>query len=133
VDEAEREQLRIRVNEARRGELQRDGELRQELKARSPAEIRHQTAERKAIFSAQLAHDARPGQLAVIAWRGRDVYLVSVGGGCARVLDLGGLEPTISAAEDVYALVAADADWLPFAGDPDAIVAVAAALLDTLE
>ena len=130
MDEAERDELRRRVNEARRGELEKDGQLRQELRARSAAEIKHQTAERKAIFAAQLAHDAELGQLAIIAWRERDVYLVSVGGGCARVLDLRGQAPSLSAPADIYALMGGGANWLPFTGDPDAIVAVAAQMIE---
>jgi hypothetical protein len=53
-----------------------------------------------------------------------------VGEGRARVLDLSGDEPSLSAPEDVYALVARRADWLPFAGDSNALVAVAASMID---
>jgi hypothetical protein len=130
VNEEERDELRRRVNDARRGALEKDGQLRKQLSARSPEEVKHQTAERKAIFAAQLAHEADLEELAVVAWRGHDVYLVSVGGGHARVLDLSGAEPSLSAPDDVYALVAGRADWLPFAGDPNTIVAVAARMID---
>jgi hypothetical protein len=131
VDEAERDALRRRLDEARRGELAKDGRLRRELNARSPGEVKHQSAERKAIFAAQLAHDADREQLAILATRGRDVYLVSVGGGHARVLDLSGHAPALSPPEDIYALLGSSADWLPFSGDAAAIVAVAARMLDT--
>jgi hypothetical protein len=130
VNEAEREELRRRVNDARRGALEKDGRLRRQLNARSPEEVKHQTAERRAIFDAQLAHEPDLERLAVIAWRGHDIYLVSVGAGRARVIDLNGGEPLLSAPEDVYALVASRADWLPFAGDSNAIVAVAARMID---
>jgi hypothetical protein len=92
--------------------------------------VKHQTAERRAIFDAQLAHDADLARLAIVARRGQDIYLVSVGEGRARVLDLSGDEPSLSAPEDVYALVARRADWLPFAGDSNALVAVAARMID---
>ena len=120
------------MNDARRGALEKDGQLRKQLSARSPEEVKHQTAERKAIFAAQLAHEADLEELAVVAWRGHDVYLVSVGGGHARVLDLSGAEPSLSAPDDVYALVAGRADWLPFGGDSNAIVAVAARMIDAV-
>lgn len=132
MNEEERDELRRRVNDARRGALEKDGQLRKQLSARSPEEVKHQTAERKAIFAAQLAHEADLEELAVVAWRGHDVYLVSVGGGHARVLDLSGAEPSLSAPDDVYALVAGRADWLPFGGDSNAIVAVAARMIDAV-
>jgi hypothetical protein len=92
--------------------------------------VKHQTAERKAIFAAQLAHEADLEGLAIVAWRGHDIYLVSVGGGRARVLDLSGDEPSLSAPDDVYALVAGRADWRPFPGDSNPIVALAARMID---
>jgi hypothetical protein len=101
------------------------------LSARSPEEVKHQTAERRAIFDAQLAHDPDLARLAIVARRGHGIYLVSVGEGRARVLDLSGDEPSLSAPDDVYALVASGADWLPFTGDSDALVAVAARMIDT--
>ena len=130
MNEEERDRLRRRVNDARRGALEKDGRLRQQLNARSPEEVKHQTAERKAIFAAQLAHDADLARLAFVAWRERDIYLVSVGEGRARVLDLRGDEPSLSAPSDVYALVADGTDWLPFTGDSNALVAVAARMID---
>jgi hypothetical protein len=130
VNETERDQLRRRVSEARRGALEKDGQLRQELSARSPEEVRHQTAERKAIFAAQVAHDMDREQLAVVACRDRGVYLVSVGDGHARALDLRGEAPSLSDPKDIYALVATHVDWLPFIGDSDPIVAVAARMID---
>jgi hypothetical protein len=130
VNEEERDRLRKQVSDARRGALEKDGRLRKQLSARSPDEVKHQTAERKAIFAAQLAHEADLERLAVVARRGHDIYLVSVGGGRARVLDLSGGEASLSAPDDVYALVAGRADWLPFAGDANAIVAVAARMID---
>jgi hypothetical protein len=132
VNEAERNELRRLVDEAKRGELEKERHLRRELRARSPGEIHRQTAERKAIFAAQLAHNRDLEQLAIVAQCGRDVYLVSVGAGCVRVLDLRGHSPSLSAPEDIYALMASEADWLPFDGDADASVAVAARMIDTL-
>jgi hypothetical protein len=105
VNEAERDALRKRVDEARRGVLAKHGELRQELNARSPEEVKHQAAERKAIFAAQLAHDADLKPLAIVARGGGDVYLVSVGGGRGRVLDLRERAPSLSAA------VASTSSW----------------------
>src|SRR5436309_2054300 len=67
VNEEERDRLRKRVNDARRGALEKDGRLRKQLSARSPEEVKHQTAERKAIFAAQLAHDADLARLAIVA------------------------------------------------------------------
>jgi hypothetical protein len=131
VNEEERDRLRKRVNDARRGALEKDGRLRKQLSARSPEEVKHQTEERKAIFAAQLAHDADLARLAIVARRGRDIYLVSVGEGRARVLDLSGAEPSLSAQDDVYALVADGEDWLPFTGDSNELVAVAARMIDT--
>lgn len=130
MNESERDELRRLVDEARRGELEHDRDLRRELRARSSGEIKRQAAERKAIFIAQRAHDPELEEFAVVARRGRDVYLVSVGGGSARVLDLGGRSPLLSGPEDIYALLANSVDWVPFNGDPDPIVAVAARLID---
>jgi hypothetical protein len=130
VNEAQRDALRKRVDEARRGVLAKHGELRQELNARSPEEVKQQTAERKAIFAAQLAHDADLKPLAIVASGGGDVYLVSVGGGRGRVLDLRERAPSLSAAVDFYELVASRAEWLPFIGDSDGIVATAARIID---
>ncbi len=69
-------------------------------------------------------------QLAVVACRDRGVYLVSVGDGHARALDLRGEAPSLSDPKDIYALVATHVDWLPFIGDSDPIVAVAARMID---
>jgi hypothetical protein len=130
VNEEERDQLRRRVSDARLGALEKDGRLRKQLSARSPEEVKQQTAERKAIFDAQVAHDLELARFAIVARRGHEIYLVSVGGGRARVLDLSGDEPSVSAPDDVYALVAGGADWRPFTGESDAIVAVAARVID---
>jgi hypothetical protein len=131
VNEEERDRLRRRVSDARLGALEKDGRLRKQLSARSPEEVKHQTAERKAIFDAQAAHDTDLAPFAIVASRGHEIYLVSVGEGRARVLDLSGDEPSLSAPDDVYALVADGADWLPFTGESHAIVAVAARMIDT--
>jgi hypothetical protein len=129
VNESERNELRRLVDEAKRGELEKERHRREELRARSPGEIQRQTAERKAIFAAQVAHDRDLEQLAIVAQCGRDIYLVSVGAGCARVLDLGGRSPSLSAPEDIHALMASEADWLPFNGDAEGIAAVAARMI----
>jgi hypothetical protein len=130
VKESERDELRKRVDEARRGEVEKDRRLDQERKDRSPGEVKRQAAERKAIFAAQLAHDPDLDQLAIVAHRDRDVYLVSVGGGLARVLDLRGSRPSLSAPSEIYALLANDADWLPFDDDADELVALAAEMIE---
>jgi hypothetical protein len=132
VNESERNELRRLVDEAKRGEVEKGRHLRRELRARSPGEIQRQSAQRKAIFAAQRAHNRDLERLAIVAQSGREVYLVSVGAGCARVLDLRGHSPSLSAPEDIYALMASDADWLPFDGDAGAIIAVAARMIDAL-
>jgi len=130
VEESTRDELRRLVDEAKRGELEQDRHLRQELRARSSAEITGQIAQRKAIFAAQLAHDANPEGMAIVAQCGPDIYLVAVHAGSARVLDLSASEPSLSAPEDIYALMAGGADWLPFKGSSDAVVAVATQMID---
>lgn len=130
MDKSERDQLRRRVDEAKRDKLEKDRHLRDELRASSPGEIKRQIAERKAIFAAQLAHDADLERLAIVARCGPDLYLVSVGAGSARVLDLGGRSPWLSAPREFYSLVADNTHWLPFNDDADTILAVAARLID---
>src|SRR5919198_4979308 len=130
MNDSERDERRRRVDEAKRGAVERDRHQRQELRARSSGEIKRKTAERKAIFTAQRAHDTELAQLSVVARRGRDVYLVSVGAGRARVLDLGGRSPWLSAPEDIYAVLGREVDWMPFSGDAGAIVALAARMID---
>ena len=132
MKESERDDLRRRVDEAKRGEVENDRRLSRELRARSTVEIKRQTAERKAIFAAQLAHDVDVEPLAVVARDGPGIYLVSVGAGRARVLDLRGPSPLFTAPEEIYALLADNADWLPFDDDPDSILAVAARMLDPI-
>jgi hypothetical protein len=81
------------------------------------------------VFAAKLAHDSDPEELAIIAHCDRDVYLVSVGAGCARILDLRPSTPSFSDAEDIYALMAGTVDWLPFEGDPEVPVTTAARMI----
>jgi hypothetical protein len=128
VKESERDELRKRVDEAKRGEVEKDRLSDRERRARSPGEIKRQADERKAIFAAQTAHDTDLDQLAVVAHRG-DVYLVSVGAGRGRILDLSGQSPSFSPPTEIYALTAGDAEWLPFNGDADEVLAVAARLI----
>ena len=130
MDESERDQLRRRVDEAKRDELEKDRRLRDELRASSPGEIKRQIAERKAIFAAQLAHDTDVQRLAIVARCDPDIYLVSVGAGSARILDLRGHAPCLSRPGTFYSLMADNTDWLPFNDDPGAILAVAGRMLD---
>lgn len=130
MKEVDRNQLRRLVDEARRSEIDNARRLREELRKRSSTEVKRDTAERKAIFAAQLAHDTDLEELALVASAGPDVYLVSVGVGSARVLDLRGDSPWLSQPENIYALLATEVDWLPFTGDSEPIVAVAAQLIE---
>jgi hypothetical protein len=130
MDRSERDELRRLVDEAKRGAVEKDRHVRQELRERSAEEIKSETAARKAILAAGLAHDSDLEQPAVIARRGRDVYLVSVGDGCARILDLRGWSASLSDPEHIYGVMAAEADWLPFDGDSNAIGAVATRMVD---
>lgn len=130
MDESERDQLRRRIDEARRDELENNRRVRDELRASSPGEIKRQVTARKAIFAAQLAHDTDLERLAIVARCHADLYLVSVGAGSARVLDLRGHSPRLSAPEEFYSLMADNTDWLPFNDDADAILAVAARMID---
>jgi hypothetical protein len=68
--------------------------------------------------------------LAIVARCDPDLYLVSVGAGSARVLDLGGRSPWLSAPGEFYSLLADNTHWLPFNDDADAILAVAARMID---
>jgi hypothetical protein len=130
VDESERDQLRRRIDEAKRDELEKDRHLRDGLRASSPGEIKRQIAERKAIFAAQLAHDTDLERLAIVARCDPDIYLVSVGAGSARILDLRRHSRSLSPPKEFYSLVADNADWLPFNDDPEAILAVAGRMID---
>lgn len=125
MNHLDRDELRRLVDEAKRCELDKSRSWKAELSKRSPTEIKRDTAARKAIFAAQIAHDTNLNQLAVVGWCGPDVYLVSVGTGSACVLDFRRHAPCLSAPEDMYALLASDTHWLPFTGDPEPIVAVA--------
>ena len=82
--------------------------------------------------SARRPRSAAPGATAVRATGsgGGDVYLVSVRGGRGRVVDLRERAPSLSAAVDFYELMTSSAEWLPFIGDSDAIVAAAARMID---
>jgi hypothetical protein len=131
VKELDRDQLRRLVNEARRAALDKARLLRKKLNDRTSSEIKRDTADRKAIFAAQVAHDTGLDQLAVVARCGSDVYLVSVGMGCARVLDLRGRSPLLSAPENIYAILETEANWLPFDGDSEPIIALVAQMIDS--
>lgn len=131
MKELDRDQLRRLVDEARRVALNKARLLRKKLNQRTSSEIKRDTADRKAIFAAQLAHDTDLDQLAVVARCGSDVYLVSVGMGFARVLDLSGQSPLLSASENIYAILETETDWLPFDGDSDPILALVAQMIDS--
>jgi hypothetical protein len=131
MKELDRVQLRKLVDEARRVALDKARRLRKQLNDRTSTEIKRDTADRKAIFAAQLAHDAGLDQLAVVARCGSDVYLVSVGMGSARVLDLRGPSPLLSASESIYAILETEADWLPFDGDSGPILALVAQMIES--
>jgi hypothetical protein len=130
MKEAERNELRKLVDKAKRSELDQVRRLRKELNNRSAAGVKRATAERKAILAAQPADGSNLEQLAIVARCGPHVYLVSVGKASAYVLDLRGPLPCLSAPEDIYALLAREAQWLPFTDDPEPIVAVARAMID---
>jgi hypothetical protein len=130
VKESERDQLRKRVDEAKRVEVDDDRRLDEQRKGRSAGEVKRQAADRKEIFAAHGAHDANREELAIVAEREGGVYLISVGQGRGRVLDLReGQAPTLSAPSEIFPMMADKADWLPFRGDADEILSLAARMI----
>jgi hypothetical protein len=123
LNEPQRRRLRTLVDAAKRSKLAAENHVTVSLRLRSPAEVKRQTAARKAILAACRWHDENGPTFAVVAGSG-DLYLVSVGGGYARTVDVGTEPPFLSEVDDVHALLGSDVDWVPFAGDPAAILDV---------
>ena len=120
MNESLRRDLRLRIDRARRGEFEAAKRLRQEPQdaARSAANKTILTAHRTQL----------PGEpMRVIARAGSARYLISVGDGLARVLEVGSAPAHLSRPSDVFALVARGG-WLAFEGDPAPILEIAVPL-----
>ena len=125
LDTAERHQLRARIDDAKRTELAAERRATDALRARSTDEIKRQTAARKAILAAVESHDVSVEPIAVVAESPGHGYLVSLGSGWGRTVELGA-RPRVSEVAAIHELLGIEIDWTPFSPDPAVAAAIAA-------
>jgi hypothetical protein len=129
LNEDERRYVRGRIDEAKRSKLETARRLTRALAARSPLEVKRQTAARKAIFAACEAPATDGQDCAIIARSSGDAYLVRLGADEVRLLDLGAPSPSLSEPSDISTLLADEAGWTPFDGPSAELVATVRRLL----